>query len=217
MNVFNVGDDTLDAWMSGLFGGLVPALLAATVALIVLVGTNRNTTAEGEVTRKRQEELHRESLEAQRGRDQKTLEAQEKALREQLDAQRKEASRDREHAAISDAIGVAQRMGATRRMEVAKMLDLLHEFHGATLRWRLEVDTSEPMVVELFEWPKLFEDLLNMRLRGGGDSSRRLMVQSADDVRHAGVDWFQADESEQDAVVTSFREARLRRREEMKG
>lgn len=221
--VSSLGSSGWEALWSGAIGGITPAVLSASGAAWVAVHVLNRSAAEQRslsenairAQRERDAKVDRdqrerdvEAIRIQAERDMRLEMSQNRALAEQLNSQRLEASRDRAHAAISDAIAFVQRLGPADPDDVPLQREILLSLNAAMVRWRLEVSGDEEMVEELGLWPDFLEKVvLYRRLRRA--QGNQLLNESFAEVRSLGVNWFRGDADHRKIAVSRFRTYRL--------
>lgn len=148
-------------WMNGstwaqLWSGAIGAVVGAGVAMHVLRTTLREQRAIAAKSEDLQRALAAKQLKEQRTALRRQLTEQRAALNRQLREQRREASLNREHAAIAEVLSVvteAIRVSSKKSNEEDK--DIQARFAAVAGRWMLE--TQDPSLRdELVRWPNLW-------------------------------------------------------------
>ncbi|MFF1382798.1 hypothetical protein ACFVWT_04455 [Arthrobacter sp. NPDC058288] len=226
MDVFVCGEAlwiSCGTWLGfweGMMGALTSALLAAGVALMVVWLTNRHQTTLvdrqlQDAQTKAEFALGQQKIDQVKAhREQRTalstqLREQRESLKFQLEEQRKEASKDREHAAIAEVLACLSQ--AYILLRPTQSLDDLHlvRFAAAMGRWELE-STDAELRAELRQWPLQWWDSIRETRKSGGSDEHEVGLVTARVMLNFAREWSNADAVRREVLMKEVREQRER-------
>ncbi len=195
-------------WL-GLLNGVIGALVGAAVAGIAVwktLETQRRLFAVDRAHNYTATQLadHRRKIELD-----KQLEAQREDVKLQLEFQAREASRQRELAAISDLVAAGHAMVKRYRRGIPAIEDLILQGDSAVLRWRMEM-THRGLADEIWYWTHhlggLAVRLFDLTEERADDGSRTVAFDALGDalgtLQLVAMSWPGADPERRDELVS---------------